>query len=470
MIFACVLATGKVIYGDSVASSTPVIIRAGGRLISYVAIEDLADACGNNNWTSGLDGDTKEYCELPGGIEAWSDQGWTQVHRVIRHKLSRIKRMVRIQTDRALVDVTDDHSLLRSDGTPVSPFDVRLFEPLPGYEWRLESGVGGAHALRPYKEDVLDEEDVVAMYAEHCGSERAVPDVVLNSPLATRQAFWSGYLDASGGETSSSHLVVATMFALIMSIREPDQLPYVISADRERIVIEEPEIERDHALLRKIQIIPYSGYVYDLTTDNGHFAAGIGTMIVHNTDSIFVEYNPGAASTSASSGASTSAGSREANVLSAMEYGIAAQEAFRPHLKPPHDCEWEKVFYPFIIFSKKRYIGNVYDDKNRPDKCKLKCMGVVLKRRDNAPIVKTIYGGCIDILLNKHDIREAVTFLRDNLAALIDGKFPIDQLVVTKSLRANYKDPTRIAHKVLAERIGERDPGNKPQVYLTPLP
>jgi hypothetical protein len=31
----------------------------------------------------------------------------------------------------------------------------------------------------------------------------------------------------------------------------------------------------------------YSGFVYDLTTINHHFAAGCGELIVHNTDSVF---------------------------------------------------------------------------------------------------------------------------------------------------------------------------------------
>ena len=38
----------------------------------------------------------------------------------------------------------------------------------------------------------------------------------------------------------------------------------------------------------------------------------------------------------------------------------------------------------------------------------------------------------------------------------------MDMLVVTKSLRGFYKNPEQIAHKVLADRIGIRDPGNKP--------
>ena len=34
-------------------------------------------------------------------------------------------------------------------------------------------------------------------------------------------------------------------------------------------------------------------------------------------------------------------------------------------------------------------------------KCKRKSMGIVLKRRDNAPIVKDVYGGIIDILMKR---------------------------------------------------------------------
>ena len=49
-----------------------------------------------------------------------------------------------------------------------------------------------------------------------------------------------------------------------------------------------------------------------------------------------------------------------------------------------------------------------------------------------------------------------------NLIKLLDGKFKLDMLVITKSLRGYYKNPDRIAHKVLADRMGVRDPGNKP--------
>ena len=39
----------------------------------------------------------------------------------------------------------------------------------------------------------------------------------------------------------------------------------------------------------------------------------------------------------------------------------------------------------------------------------------------------------------------------------------LDMFVITKSLRGYYKNPEAIAHKVLADRIADRDPGNKPK-------
>jgi hypothetical protein len=91
-------------------------------------------------------------------------------------------------------------------------------------------------------------------------------------------------------------------------------------------------------------------------------------------------------------------------------------------------------------------------------------MGIVLKRRDNAQIVKKIYGGVINIILEKQDLDGSIVFLQEELNNLVEGKTSIKELIITKSLRSTYKDPSKIAHKVLADRIGARDPGNRPVV------
>lgn len=141
-------------------------------------------------------------------------------------------------------------------------------------------------------------------------------------------------------------------------------------------------------------------------------------------------------------------------------------------LKPPHDFEFDKAAYPFIIFSKKRYVYNKYEESATD--YKQTSMGIVLKRRDNAPILKTIYGGAVKILLNEKDVVKAVAYVKEKCLEMVNGKMSLSQLTITKSLRAEYK-ATQPAHKILADRMTARDPGNAPSagerigyVYICP--
>jgi DNA polymerase elongation subunit (family B) len=211
-------------------------------------------------------------------------------------------------------------------------------------------------------------------------------------------------------------------------------------------------IKRSDKIIKITELPYYSGYVYDLTTDNHHFAAGVGNLIVHNTDSVFFTFNLQTPEGKPIRGKEA----LEITIEIAQEAGHLASK----FLKGPHDLEYEKTFMPFCLLSKKRYVGMLYETD--PNKGKRKEMGIVLKRRDNAPIVKDIYGGIIDILMKKQNIPEAIHFLKSCLQNIVDEKYPMDKLIITKSLRSGYKNPQTIAHKVLADRITARDPGNKP--------
>ena len=63
----------------------------------------------------------------------------------------------------------------------------------------------------------------------------------------------------------------------------------------------------------------------------------------------------------------------------------------------------------------------------------------------------------------ENTIPKAIEFLENSLNYLIQGKVPMEKLMITRALSGNYKNPQQIAHAVLAERIAKRDPGNKPK-------
>ena len=141
-----------------------------------------------------------------------------------------------------------------------------------------------------------------------------------------------------------------------------------------------------------------------------------------------------------------------------------AQEAAKlcsQWLKSPMELAYEKTLMPFILLSKKRYVGMLYEED--ANKGKLKYMGLPLKRRDSCDVMKDIYGGVLDILMKSTDTSLTIQYLNQQLENLISGNIPIEKLMITKALRSDYKNPESIGHNVLAERIGQRDPGNKPK-------
>ena len=398
-----VLTKAEYIYGDSVANYTPVYIK-NNDIIDIVTIENLAEKYGNNNWVTCIEEgkQEKEYCEL-NDIETWTEKGWTKLYRIIRHVLAPHKKMVRICTDQGLVDVTDDHSLLDIIANPITPNEVTIGTPL------LHNSLNNICIDNPYIQNN-------SIYIYHC------QDIIT-------AAKYINYLN------SKNHFEY-----------------HISEGENNSVIITLDLLKKSSKNITKIQEIPYQGFVYDLTTENHHFAAGVGNIIVHNTDSVFFTFNLQTPDGKPIRGKQA----LEITIELAQEAGHLASSL----LKGPHDLEYEKTFMPFCLLSKKRYVGMLYETD--PNKCKRKEMGIVLKRRDNAPIVKDIYGGIIDILMKEQNINMAIEFLQNSLQNIVDEKFPMDKLIITKSLRSGYKNPQSIAHKVLSDRITTRDPGNKP--------
>ncbi len=149
-----------------------------------------------------------------------------------------------------------------------------------------------------------------------------------------------------------------------------------------------------------------------------------------------------------------------------IQCGKDAGEYITEHLhkegKAPQDLEYEKTFWPFILISKKRYTGDKYEF-TADETPKRTSMGLVTKRRDNAPIVKYVFGNLINKFMYDRDLNKTLDWLKHMLKRIIDGKEHISMFILSKTLNSYYKNPQSIPHKVLADRIGERDPGNKPK-------
>lgn len=444
------------VYGDSVAWYTPIYVRDSQMKMNdeYKALKicqiSLLFGCGG--WVNCVEPgkEDKEFCEMRADIETWTNEGWTRLFRVIRHRLAPEKRMVRVLTLTGLVDVTDDHSLLTADGHKISPKSCTAGETkLLHHELEQlnRSYLLDGAQLREKFYKLLKERPKYRVFNTMIEAARFIMDLrTLNTPVC--------YTLDYDHDRFCVLMEWFTTIELLSDVSYKRHLDFIHENTVQRL---EDITESYYDSFNKLNENKNSSpYVYDLTTNNNHFAAGVGNMIVHNTDSVFFTFNLENPLTG-----------EKIRGKRALEITITlAQEAARLctlFLPPPMKLAYEKTLMNFVLISKKRYVGMLYETD--PTDGYLKYMGLALKRRDVCDYLKDVYGGLIMIFKEgaSDTIQRAIEHLNQALKTLVDGGVSMDKLVFSKALRSYYKKPEQIPHAVLAERITLRDPGNRPK-------
>jgi hypothetical protein len=550
----------KVVYGDSVAHYTPILYREfiminniKKHVIRISTVEELGR---KGKWKNVFDSD-KEYIEL-NDIDVWTDDGWKKVERIIRHKLATHKKMIRVLTHTGLVDVTDDHSLIRSNYIEASPKDLKIGDELlhnvypnapeinefsqtedyariagffmgdgscgmydcpsgfkcswalnnatiqrlelykklcekefPELDWKINNTIGssGVYKLVPISKQYGDNKKFIEKYRNmmYIDKRKHIPDWVINGSEKIRKAFWEGLYDADGcknygnvridqkNQASAAQIAyLAHLIGYNISINSREDKLLIT-----RINCTTKSFRKNSDAIKKLHEISYpeNEYVYDLTTENHHFQAGVGKLIVHNTDSIFNDF------VISKKEDNTILHTKEA-LLPAIELGILVSKLIQSRLRFPHELSYEKTFFPFAIFAKKRYVGNKYTEDDI--EFTQTSMGIVLKRRDNAQIVKKVIGGMVDIMMNEIDCTKTIKFTTKAIKDIFKGKYPIKDFVTSKTLKdiKKYKTAVRkdtkgnpvltadgkeqefvnIAHVMLAQKMIKEKRANIPQM------
>ena len=537
------------VYGDSIMGNTPLLLKCNDGQIDIKTIETLCDEWDSYEEFKPFDTNRKEKQQGKCEYQVWSNNKWTDIKRVIRHKCD--KKIYRINTHGGCIDVSEDHSLLDINIKPIKPTDCEinkeLFHSYPKFEdvnsmkfldifnklyiiedeltnkekeafingffygdgscgyYNCKSGNKYSWALNNKDGRLLDkclsylkcietETDfkilntmkssgvnklvpkgsikyMVNKYRNIFYDKdkyKTVPKNILNADENIRKQFLIGYYASDGCKCvnektncirfdNKGKIGSAQLFYLMKSLgyncsinTRKDKM------DIYRITATTGKLRKNLNCIKKIyQLNIEYNFIYDLETEEGIFQAGVGEMIVHNTDSIFINYIPFIRRTHPEENLT-----EYRKLELTAKYSLEAADYVTSISKKPQWLQFEKILYPFIIFSKKRYVSNKYEGSIT--KYTQNSMGIVLKRRDNAPIVKDIYGGIINTILNDRNVEAAKEFFKESVNNLLAGNVSIKRLIITKSIRGNYANPTSIAHKVLADRMGERDPGNKP--------
>ena len=229
-------------YGDSIIGEMPLLLR--NSISKKIFIKTIGDLVPGNQYKI-LSFSDKETAYL-NNVEIWTEKGWTTIKCIIRHKLAPYKKLFRVNTYSGSVVVTDDHSLLITKN-----FQITEIKP----------------------------------------QEIKFDDILLHSfPILhpkTRLEDLDGYNEINNPIPYKTKCAVDAL-TYYYNIKKLGKHVEVNFNENYYILCITKETKFD---LRKIELYNEpEEYVYDLTTENHHFHAGVGSLIVHNTDSIFSCY------------------------------------------------------------------------------------------------------------------------------------------------------------------------------------
>ena len=515
----------KVRYGDSVTGDTPLLIRKGG-VISTSRIDSLVDMYN-------LRSDGKETALID--AEVWTENGFTPIKQIVRHKTS--KHIHRVVTHTGIVDVTSDHSLLLKNKHMVKPSEVGLGQELlhgntrDAFEtvahvtditreeakvmgfffgdgscgtYECPSGIKRTWALNnsnmdyllemqklcPFETKIYDTLESSGVYklcavgdvysvAEryrklfyNSHNEKIVPPCILNAFPNIIECFIEGYymadgdkggnrMDCKGKEGSMGLHLLGRILGYNVSINtRQDKLKVM------RQTWTKSTQRRNPIAIKKLELLGETDdYVYDLTTESHHFHVGPGELVVHNTDSVMVEFDVG-----------------DRKGIEAVEYsweiGERAAEECTALFKKPNNLELEKVYWPYFLYSKKRYAAKLWtqgkDGKMNMDYIDVK--GLQLVRRDNTAHVREVCKELLDVVLESSDTEPPKALALQRALELIEGDVPNEKLTLSQGLSDSYKvkgnsvsinspgiADINQAHVQVVRKMRERQPGSEPQ-------
>ncbi len=484
----------EVIYGDSVMKDTPVLIRRQGG-IEIIPVEDLDIAprtmSGGRREVKGVEVLTEngwsrvEYVHKrktrkktyriltrTGFVEATEDHSFVVNGKEITPKDFKLGDRIDLvhYTLETKYEVDDDLAWLI--GFYIAEGGCGRYETKSGlkYQWKIDnSDINLLEKCRfilnkfGLNTSILDVRESSATYRlvpsgniklfyelfkEWCHTKRGdkkIPGFILEAKRAPKESFLRGLWAGDGGNDMQTKIleisltdksVVAGLCAMLYSLGFEYSLGTWKNKEnviRVRIVRNKADKRLDSGdIIKRIDVKEANDYVYDIETENHHFCAGIGNLLLHNTDSIFAKLPL----------AVEEGGDRKTEILKK-----AREVSKRISEELPLELEIQDFFKSiFFTGKKKRYAALT-------DKGEIVVRGLEVRRGDWCELAKEVQTKVIDMILKEKDPDAAMKYVKRVIQDLKEGKIAVDELTIYKTLTRKISSyETKQAHVIAAER------------------
>ncbi|CCV02373.1 delta DNA polymerase (B family) [Armadillidium vulgare iridescent virus] len=274
-------------------------------------------------------------------------------------------------------------------------------------------------------------EEYIEMFYDK-DKNKTIPHIILQAPFLIRQAFFMGYYAGDGSKkdpaiclSNKGQLGSAQLFYLMrsigynVSVNVREDKPHIYKLTGSTPECKQRKIPN---AIKKITSFSNDGYIYDIQTENHHFAAGVGQLVVHNSNYVtfdgIVDRN-------------VKVGTPEFTIemKKLWAHAIYVAKEISKKFPEPITLEFENaIYFKFLILTKKRYMyyscgeeGNVKMENNGLVP-KMGKRGVLLSRRDNCKFMKKVYSEVIDKIFSSDEINSD-----DILNSVIDHSLSLYQ-------------------------------------------
>lgn len=370
---------------DSVTGDTPILLK--NKHNDEICVHTIQHVFDQTQKAENVLKNGKDYGHTH--YQVWTENGWSPICQVMRHMVQ--KRIFRVLTHTGIVDVTEDHSLLKMNSEKIAPKDCKvddlLLHSFPHfdnsmvsiynneniyeawlmglfwadgsyemYEWKdtykqtnmsqtnMKTSLSWVITNTNYK--LLEKaknigitlygdyftivsckanddskqsyklifnggektRDIIEMYSNmfyyknsdshHKNGDKYIHPIILNASFCVREAFMEGYMrdinDCTKNLTNVTNITIDVeskisaqcIFCLSKSVgyevylNHRSQKPTIYS-----LILTKGYQQDNPNRIRQIWDLGIlDQYVYDFETENHHFQAGVGQMIVSNTD------------------------------------------------------------------------------------------------------------------------------------------------------------------------------------------
>lgn len=258
---------------------------------------------------------------------------------------------------------------------------------------------------------------------------KKVPQSIQNGDYQTKLSFMQGYYAADGdkkfnrmsnkGQIGSQGLLLLLIdlgYKVSVNTRTDKQLIYRLSFTKGK-----QRCKNINAIKSIEELGKCNGYVYDLETESHHFAAGVGLMVVHNTDSLYVACDKQHfvdLDKDYFTGKIDKLTYCTGLVNKTFEMIEIAKKEVNIHLEKDNGTKflkmaYEEVLFPVVFVSKKKYFGIPHEEVVNFYPKKPFIRGLEIIKRGASDVLKNV---CLQIVKEILDINTTT-----NMLVLVDN-------------------------------------------------